>query len=513
MKIFKSILAAMLALTFMLSLVACGNGNNNTGTTAATKNEQTTVNSNTTATQANNKTTVAKKTDKLVVSTVSPLISRTKNKKGNASDSFVKSLKGYSLKVFYPWAPEAKGSVKELKESALASQKAVEKEFGVTVTEDGKFDNYNDNLTASLTTKSANCQIYMVQDFNYASYFKNNYMTDLTQAMSKAAVDFKDPWYNQQASSFFNVNYKQYAWIAYDAEYVFPYGIIYNKGLLKKAKLTDPETLATQGKWTWDTLIKYAKKLNTTNTIGFGTVSTSLMLESMVHQKGSSLVNVKKGASPTANLNNQTVKDCMSTLYKWCKNNEVCNTFSGKDWTYGKTQFAAGKVAMIFGTHDAIKSIGTNKNISDNFGVVQFPTPTATKTYTNMSVPQFAVFIPTQYKNDAAKILFLRNELYRQNYRYAQRNFTYQWRRYFSEKEVLDYACNMKYARGNNKTEFSWLDVCEDSSSKATITKVIDTALKSSGNSVETAIGTYKDAIDKAFKKIWDGYRITGKNL
>lgn len=526
MKLIKSALALMLALSFVFVLVACGGEDNTqtpTTTAAALSAEQNSENisdtaktNDTSAKQSGvQKTTivttkkVTRETDDPRASKTADLITRTTNKKGNATAAFVKSLKGYNLKVYYPWQPESKGSVTKLKQSALDSMKAVMDEFGVTITEDGKFEGYNDALTANLTSGKVDSQVYMVQGFNYASYFKNGYLTDLTQAMNTAGVDFKDPWYVQDAIQFFNVNYKQYAWIAFDAEYVFPsICIVYNKTLLKKARLTDPAILAKQGKWTWDTIVKYAKKLDSANVVGWGCQYD--MNPEVLAQKGTSFLKVQKGKEPVSNLLDQKVKDSLATVYKWTKNGEICDTFKDKNWTYGKIQMAAGKVALFSGGHDAIQALRTNKQTKDDFGVVQFPTEKGTTTYTNVASPSFPCFIPTKFKKDAAKILFLRNEMYRQNYRYAQRNFTYQWKTYFDDTEVLEYACNIKYGRNGNKTVFDWSSVCLPQNAKANFSNVVSHVYNNNGD-VQGAITKYNDVINKALKDVWSGYKITGK--
>ena len=530
MKTVKSILAILLICAFLAAFASCGSDTDDTATTAPPSS--TTVAANDASTTATAATTVTKTasatqkktvkhSDKLKVSEVEELISRTKNAKGNPSDSFVNSLKGFKLNVYYPWAPYKDG-VSEIKNSNTGSEKIVEQEFGVDITVDGKFENYNETLTAKLTASSKDlCHLYMVQNFNFASYFKNNYLADLTMAMVKSGVTFKEPWYIQSAAEFFNINNKRFAWISYDADYTFPFCIVYNRSHIKRVRLTDPVELAKQGKWTWDTLIKYAQKLNGKNNgaAGFATISAQEMLECMVQQKGTSLVKVAKNQSPTENLSDQRVKDCLSTLYTWCKDkgtSTICNTYSNQDWTYTKTQFVKGKISMVFGFHDTIQTLAQKKT-DDEFAVVQFPTPTGTKSYKNLATPQFAWFIPSIYSNSAkygkdevAKILFLRNEMYRQNYRYAQRNFSYLWNKYFNNTDTIEYACNMKYARGNNKsTDFTWITVCA-ASGKASVGTVVSEVLKSSSNNVQSAITKHKDSVAKAYKSVWDGYKITG---
>ena len=519
MKFIKSILAVVLAMSFMLVFVACGEDESTNTTTAkstvTTAAENASVSQTTTASasvSAKATTTKAKVLTKAPegVSEVANLIARTTNKKGNPSANFIKSLKGYKLKIFYPWTPESKGSVKELKESALSSIDAVEKEFGVTIKEDGKFTSYNETLTADLTAGKADSQVYMVQNYNFASYFKNGFITDLTTGMAKSGVDFKDPWYVSAANAFFNINYKQYAWISFDAEYVFPTVIIYNKSLINKKKLTDPAKLAEKGQWTWDKLSQYAKKLTDSTTKVDGFVSSAETLATAVlAQNNSSFVTVKKGSSPTPNLSSQTVKDALSQMYTWTKTGGICETYKNKDWTYAKTQLASGKVAMLVGSHDYIQNLAAAKT-SDDFGVVQFPTKKGTKTYTNYAVPQFPCFIPSKYSKEADKILFLRNELYRQNYRYAQRNFTYQWNKYFDDDDVLDYACNIKYGRKGNTTVFDWSSVCLPNGSNVKTFNSIVTHVRDNNGDVQGAISKYSASITKSFKSVWDGYRITG---
>lgn len=528
MKAIKPILAVLLALSFMLAFVACGGGDdeNKTETTAAvtkaaTEEASTEADADST-TKADTAATTAKATSATKKTSssssdddeVSALIPRTTNSKGKASDSFVKSLKGFNLKIFDAWQPNTKSSNSTIKNAYVNSAKDVENAYGVTISEDGVFTNYNESLQADLAAKNAKNHVYMVQNTYFASWFKTGYLADLTSAMSESGVTFQEPWYNQSASAFFNIQGKQVAWISYDAEYTFPYCIVYNRTHIKSAGLTDPQTLAQQGKWTWDKLIEYSKKLNGRNgNVGFGTIDKTMMVETMAQQKGTSFVNIKRGASPTTNISNQTVKDCLSTLYTWCKDDKLCNTFSGQDWTYAKTQFAVkGKVSMIFGFHDTIKLLVESKT-TDEFAVVQFPMPTGTKSYTNVSIPQFAIFIPSQHQSDAAKILFLRNEVYRYNYRYATKTFNAAWKTYFSNKETLTYCNNMKYEKNGNSTVFSWLTVCEknDDDTKTHTSTIINEVLKQSSNNVQSVISSKKTSLEKAYKDMWEGFKITGK--
>ena len=165
------IIALMLAVMFTLSLVACGGddqgevnettvaatedqpvassdvtvapGETTTTTAATEKNGKTKKQKNTT-TAADSKAAAEKvtKTEKKVtkvnsnlvdtsqgVSATYALIERTTNKAGNASAKFVKSLKGFTLKILYPW--ENIYGDKKCQVAAEESIKEIQNMYGV----------------------------------------------------------------------------------------------------------------------------------------------------------------------------------------------------------------------------------------------------------------------------------------------------------------------------------------------------------------------------------------------
>ena len=521
MKKLTRVMAIVLALLCALALVSCGGDSETTAdvtTTVATTQKQdetvVTTTGNTTGTVSSvTNTTVSNKdtkepTNKPGVAKIDDLITRTKNASGNATDAFVNSLKGYNLTIMYPWEQKKPGST--IGDSLEYCREEVEKEFGVTITEDGYFSGYNEALTASLTARNAKAQVYMLQNFNFVSYFSNGYITDLTAAMKTAGVDFNEPWYIQDAQAFLNIDYRQYGWIAFSGTYTFPDCIIYNQEYIKNARLTDPAELAEQGKWTWDTLISYSKKLTTSNVIGFGCLDKGSMLASMVAPKGVSVVNVTRGSKPTHNFNNQTIKDALATMQKWGNEKSVTLDFiaEGHDWTYGKTQLYKGNVAMCYGFHDTIQSLGSSDY---TFGIAPFPTEKGSTTYTNVCIPQFINFIPSQYQKEADKILFLRNEIYRHNYRFAARDFDIEWGGYFSnDTDVIEDASNLKYAKNGNTSVFDWSSISHDNDANATHSSILS-AVINNGQSVQTALDKYSKALDKNYEDTWGSHKITGK--
>lgn len=525
----KKILALVCACLFVLSLVACSgdtesvetdtttaNANVTTEVTAAEGETTTVVNGTTASGKKDNKKTKATTTTKAKVNSIKKtsavatqsFIKRTTNKAGNASNAFIKKLKGFTLKILYPWE-NIYGATKS-KTYYDQSMKEVEKEYGVKIKEEGKWSNYNESLASQLAAKDCTNHIYYAQGGNFASYFKKGYISDLTTAMREAAVDFNDPWYMSEAKGFLNINGKQYGWVPYEDEYTTPGFILYNKTLLSRKNLTDPAKLAAQGKWTWDTMETYAKKFDNDKSVtGMATTDAVSLVQALCTNYGTSLVKVKKGTSPTTNIDNSGVKSALNTFAEWCVGKKAwCNTFKDKAWNHAKLEFSKGKVAMIYGNQDTAQTL---KSAKDNsvFGVAPFPTKTNSKTYTNTSNAQFIAFIPICHQDIAAKILFVRNEYYRYTYRYADRNAKYRWETYLGDSEAIENAINIKYARNGNKTVLNWQSTCEDSDANITTESIINDIL-SGKSSVATAISSKKTALKKTYAKVWDGYKTTG---
>ena len=314
------------------------------------------------------------------------------------------------------------------------------------------------------------------------------------------------------AKGFFNIDGKQYGWMATEDEYMTPMFISYNTKLLNKKRLTDPAKLAKQGKWTWKTLETYAKKFaNDKNVIGFGIADATTLFEQLADQYGTQLTNLSRGKAPTTNITNSKVKAALTELQSWTTGkNAWCDTFRGKTWSYGKTQFQNGKVAFFYGGHDAIQGLRGTSTQND-INIVPFPTKNGSKNYTNIAAASFVAFIPIVHQNKADKILFARNEYYRYTYRFVDRHFQYKWASYFGKNTTaIKNASDIKYAKNGNKIKFSWLNVCESNDEGSTKTSDIVEAVISNEQTPAQAITSKKNALAKSYSQVWDGHKITG---
>ena len=442
-------------------------------------------------------------------STHGALISRTTNRAGAASDKFVKSLKGFTLKILYPWTNIYGDS--KCEKYAKNSIESVEKEYNVKIVEEGQFNRYNENLASELSARKCDYHVYFAQGGFFPSYFEKGYVADLRPAMVETGVDFNDPWYISDAKGFLNIDGKQYGWIPYEDEYTMAHCIIYNKKLLAKKRLADPAKLAKQGKWTWAVMEKYAKSFKDDKTVdGFISVNHLNLLANIADQYGTSLTKVSRGAQPTTNIGDSKVKSALTTLGEWTTGKQKwCETYTDKTWTYGKTQFQEGKAAMLFGSHDAIQGLrGTS--IQKDIGVAPFPTIKGTKNYTGISEASFIAFIPNVWQKEASKILFVRNEYYRYNYRFVDRCFQYKWEAYLGKnKEAITNAANIKFAKNGNKIKFCWTSVCEPEGAGVSTNSIIRDVITGK-SSAATAIASKKKALTNTYADVWSGHRTTG---
>ena len=521
----KKIIALIMACLFALALVACDKDNeegkkaaeskkaNNAVTSVVTKaGETTTTVKGKKDKKKGKKNSKAKTTKKAVVApkvnvTTQKLIARTTNRAGNASAKFVKSLKGFTLKILYPWE-NIYGATK-CKTYYTQSMREIKKAYGINIKEEGQWERYNESLAAELASKKCANHIYYSQGGNFSAYFKKGYISDLASAMRESAVDFNDPWYFNGVKAFLNINGKQYGWIPTEDEHTTPVMIIYNKNLLSRKSLTDPAALAKKGQWTWSKMESYARKFdNDKNVTGMGTVDSESLVEALATQLGTSLTKLKKGQSPTTNITDSKVKTALDTYASWCVGKKAwCDTFKGEAWNYAKNKFTNGKIAMLFGGQDAVQNL---KGAKDNsiFGIAPFPTKSPSKTYTSASTASFIAFIPIVHQKISAKILFARNEYYRYTYRYADRCARYRWESYLGDNNAVTNAINIKYGKAGNKSKMTWTNVCEDTEANVTTISIINEIR--GGKGVATAINGKKNALANTYKKVWKGYKITG---
>ena len=440
--------------------------------------------------------------------------------KKRPSDSFIKSVKGYTLKIKHPWNFGGKAGTSS---SSLGNYKTaikyVKDTYGATIEEIGVFQDYNKILQGEISANKFEYQMYEVQSFNFASYIKNNYMKNLRSAQNIAAINFTEAWYDFNNTQIAAINGGQYGWTSFDAEYTLPAGILYNKKLIKAANLTDPIVAARKGQWTWDTFESYALKLTTSSTPGFRIAAKDgpVLLSSLMSAMGTNLVELKKGSAPKSNITSQAGRDALAKIETWVKKKAVVFN-ADEDWAANKKLFADGKVAMTLASHDTL-NLCTGSAVKNSIGIVPFPSKSASKTYKSVQDVQFISFIPSYYNNDTevAKMLFLRDEEMRQLYRYREQMFVNSYKNYNLDDDSMAMAYLIKYAStdtsgvkyGKYVSAVSILDPDgSDADGMPNLTKIVHPVFK--GAAASKQISSYGAALQKKYDSLWGSKVFTG---
>ena len=536
MKLAKRLLALAMAVMMSVAVASCGDDSSSSSSAATTAATTTAAAAEETTTAAAGATTAASSGDGAAAGGatidtgdgLAALPDIEKNAKTydapkdskRPSSSFISSVKGYKLKIKHPWnfagsLDPNNASLKYYK----AAESYVEKKYGASIEEIGVFQDYNKNLQGEISANKFENQIYEVQSFNFASYIKNNYMKDLRTAKNTAAVTFGEAWYDYNTTQMAAVGGGQYGWTSFDVEYIVPTGILYNKKLVKNANLTDPTVLARKGQWTWDKFEEYATKLTTSSVAGFrlSAKDGTNLYSSLMTSLGTNLVNVKKGKAPTSNVSTQAGQDALAKIETWVKT-KVVTIPANEDWSQNKKLFSEGKVGMVLGSHDTLKSCTTTV-MKNNVGMVPFPTKSASKTYKSVQNISFMSFIPSYYKNDneAAKILFLRDEQLQQLYRYREQIFVALYKTYNLDKESMSMTYMIKYGSKDPAGVKYGKYVCasnildpdgSDSDGTPNLTKIVAPVL--AGGSASKQISSYASALQSKYNSLWGKKVFTG---
>ena len=535
MKLAKRLMALAMAVAMSVAVASCSCGGDKSADTNATTKAATTAASakattkaaTTAATTAANNNSNSNSGSKIDNGDDLAALPKIKDKVYDApsdskrpSDSFIKSVKGYTLKINHPWNFGAKNdasnpSLTYYKQAASY----VNSKYGATIDESGKFDDYNKTLQGEIKANKFGYQMYEVQNFYFNSFLKNGYMKDLSAAKKTAAVSFGESWYDSKTTQLSCIDGAQYGWTSFDVEYIVPTGILYNKKLIKNANLTDPMVLARKGQWTWDKLSEYAKALNSSNVKGFriSTKDGGTLYNSLMTAAGTPIVSVSKGASPTSNVMSQTGKDCLQQIQTWIAD-KTLTVGLNEDWSQNKKLFSEAKIAMVLGSHDTLKSC-TSQAVKGSIGMVPFPTKSASKSYNSVQAVQFMSFIPSFYKddNEAAKIIFLRDEQLQQLYRYREKIYLSLYKSYGLDSDALSMTYQIKYGTkdpagvtyGKSVSAVTIVDPNgSDSDGTPALTKIVSPVL--SGGAASSSISSNGPALQNSYDSWWKNHKFTG---
>ena len=424
---------------------------------------------------------------------IRPEVTRTTDKNGNATEEFINSVNGFSLVMKNPWGMDASSPIYK---SAQAVEQTVEARFGVTIDENMLEGDYNSVVAAMMAAGQRPGHVLKVQDFNFSNYFNQNWMANLTAPAQKAGVTFREPWFNQESRKYFNINNKQVAWTGADG--YSPYLVFYNKEHIADAGLKEPMDLAKTGEWTWDKMDNSRK--------GLVTAENGKLWASMAISNGGNMVDLSSG-TPKTNVRNSVVMDALNQIDEWIDDKTL--QISSGSWDTAYNEFWSGQASMIVSSSYVLGK-GDASNLYGNVGSAPFPKGPDADGYTSMIYSQFIDFVPNGMDTDTvAKVLFIRNEIYRQSYRYWARDYIINNRAMFTAQDDLDFYYALTHATSGYNVATDISNISE-SNSAGDGTQAIATEVMTGAKSPREAVDTYYNALVKQFSDTWGTAKITG---
>lgn len=174
--------------------------------------------------------------------------------------------------------------------------------------------------------------------------------------------------------------------------------VFWNKTMFKNAGLPDLYQLQKEGNWTYDKFLEFAKVL-TKDTDGdgkidrWGTVLSSIIAELGI-SNGSQVVAMKDGKA-TLTLNDPKTLKGFEFLQKLVDAKVMMPNKEGSQWDAYRTDFANGKIAMMFSSSGAASVI---KDMKDDFGYILGPKGPDTKDYVSDVIMEYDT-MPISVKN------------------------------------------------------------------------------------------------------------------
>ena len=323
---------------------------------------------------------------------------------------------GEEIIFAYPWTLASPDSSQEAEQHHQYVQELNQK-YHVTITEksiSGSY--YNTNMVTTVLAGKPMGHIMIGYDQYAADYYKAGIFADLTAAMTKTGIDFKnDAMYNQNVTRFCNFDGKQVGFsngvqVQKDLWFV-------NLRMLREASV-DIYDIVDKGEWTWDKAEELGKRLTkdtngdgTPDIYGIGASSAQSLTESLASSNGSALTKLENGR-PTLSWNDPGALEAINRMYKWCTTDNICRPASSNQaWTQAATDFINGTYAMLHGPIDYLSNF-QSAAMKDDFGVIPPPKgPNAEGDwYTSCGSIAFFQFIPVTYQDRAAELIQLYQE-------------------------------------------------------------------------------------------------------
>ena len=277
--------------------------------------------------------------------------------------------------------------------------------------------NYWDMMTSSIASGSPSGHILVTQENYFVEWYKAGAFADLTDAMEKTGIDFRDSRYNQTVRQYTNIDNRQYCFSDISLN---PTGTIwfFNKRIFEEQNLGNPYEMVENKTWTWETVGEIAAKATrkssngTVEQWGLGAYMHSDFLSSLAASNGSSIAGFDENGDPVLTLSDSKAMRAFEQMYDWVVQQKIANVNDGSQtWDTFLREFTKCNMAMMAGTNKLLQFIEESA-MADDFGIVYAPMGPDVDDYTVPVSCGQMYFIPKTYESMADKLLLLIDDLY-----------------------------------------------------------------------------------------------------
>lgn len=430
----------------------------------------------------------------------------------NVSQEFLDSLKGMEIKIAYPDKMRNPGQSPADDEWQMIVNK-VGKELGVTIREEFFTNKANGGtfITESLSGNNSG-NVEVVWFTNAFSGVQKNAWAKLDDAAKEAGVSFNSEWAFTPTTKACNINGGQYG-IQYKTQFVDYPAIYYNVNIITKDnKLEDPYELYKKGEWTFDKFEEYCRKL--TKTDASGAISTygcqlpaAAWIQYFVNANGGSLGRIDGDGKWKQTLSDSKTVNAYNYIYKWMYTDKCVYIPSGT-WGTSFQNLWDGTTAMALGSCAAASDSYLKQKDEGGMGVVPMPKgPDADDSDVLFATGGFAYVIPVAYQKDAAKYLYVIDQLSKRWYENFDSYYSTQFAAIFKDRKYYDFFKGMYRNDLLTKIDESTLSLVPDSSGYSG--SMLSVSI-TSGSSPATAISKFASAMQNQSDDVRGDTRYTG---
>lgn len=361
----------------------------------------------------------------------------------NVSKEFLESLKGTQIKIAYPDKMRNPGQNPQDDEWAMLVNK-VAKEYGVTVKEEYYTNKSNGAafIADSLSGNNLGNIEIVYCDVVFRGVQKNAW-ANLDEAAKEAGIDFTAKHYYQPSMKATHVNGAHYG-LSYKTQFIQTDAVYYNVNMVTvDNKLEDPLDLYNRGEWTFDKFEEYCKKLTKKDANGDISVygcqmEANASMSVFVRANGGSLGRINSDGKWQQTLSDKKTLNGFNFVQKLFSQDQCIYVPSGS-WGTSHKNLYAGSCAMQIGAVSSAADAYLQQKDAGGMGFVPLPQgPDGSQEDLRKSSGGFYYVIPAAYQKDAAKYLFIINEISRRWYEQYPDTFKKQFTAIFKQDKYLD---------------------------------------------------------------------------